>query len=278
MKAPGDLCTLCGKKRVLAANCYLQIANCFFGGYEVKESKRIWIAVLTALLLALGIGGCGGKKPKPQPQIPPPQPKPVTATLAANPTSIQPGQTSTLSWTTENADNVTLQGNKVDPSGSQTVSPTQSTDYHLVATGAGGTQDATARVTVIPPAQPTPTPPPQSDDEIFNQNVQDIYFDYDRADLRSESQQSLTHAAQAISQHPNWRVRIEGNCDERGSTEYNLTLGEERANAAKQYLQQAGISADRLQTISYGKEKPACTQSTEDCWQKNRRDHFVLLH
>ena len=261
---------------VPTAICQLPTAS--FGGHEVNQSKRIWIAVLTALLLALGVSGCGGKKPKPQPQTPPPQPKPVTATLAANPTSIQPGQNSTLTWSTENADNVTLQGNKVDPSGSQTVSPTQSTDYHLVATGAGGTQDATARVTVIPPAQPTTPTTPQSDDEIFNQNVQDIYFDYDKADLRPEAQQALAHAAQVIKQHPNWRVRIEGNCDERGSTEYNLTLGEERANAARQYLQQAGIGTNGLQTISYGKEKPVCTASTDDCWQKNRHDHFVLLH
>jgi peptidoglycan-associated lipoprotein len=183
-----------------------------------------------------------------------------------------------LTWSTENADDVSLQGAKVDPSGSQRVSPTSSTDYHLVAKGPGGTQEATARVTVQqqqqqqPPATTT-----QSDEELFNQNMQDIYFDYDRADLRPESQQALAHAAQFLNQHPTWRVRIEGNCDERGSTEYNLTLGEERANAAKQALTQGQVSADRLQTISYGKEKPVCTESTEDCWQKNRRDHFVLL-
>jgi peptidoglycan-associated lipoprotein len=244
----------------------------------VNQRKRHWIVALAALLLALGISGCGKKPVKPPPQTPPPQPKPVTATLSANPSSIQAGQTSTLTWSTENADNVTLQGTKVDPSGSQTVSPTQSTDYHLVATGPGGTQDATARVTVTQPPPPQQNVTPPSDDEIFNQNVQDIYFDYDKADLRPESQQSLARAAQAINQHPNWRVKIEGNCDERGSTEYNLTLGEQRADAAKQYLVQQGVSADRLQTISYGKEKPVCSESTEDCWQKNRHDHFVLLH
>ncbi len=246
----------------------------------MNQRKNNWIMLVAALLMVVGIGGCGGKKPQPtQPATPPPQPKPVTATLSANPTNIQRGQTSTLTWSTENADNVTLQGNKVDPSGSQTISPTQSTDYHLVATGPGGTQDATARVTVSePPPPPNNNPPPPGDDEIFNQNVQDIYFDYDKADLRPESQQALARAAQAIKQHPNWRVRIEGNCDDRGSTEYNLTLGEERADSAKQYLQSAGITADRLQTISYGKEKPVCSESTEDCWQKNRHDHFVLLH
>jgi peptidoglycan-associated lipoprotein len=235
--------------------------------------------VVSALLLASLLSGCGGKpKPKPQVQAPPPQPKPVTATLTANPPNIQAGQSSTLTWSTENADNVTLQGTKVDPSGSQSVSPTSSTDYHLVAAGPGGTQDATARVTVQQAQQQPPATTTPSDEELFNQNVQDIYFDYDKADLRPEAQQALAHAAQFLAQHPNWRVKIEGNCDERGSTEYNLTLGEERANAAKQALSQASVSADRLQIISYGKEKPVCTESTEDCWQKNRHDHFVLLH
>jgi len=233
---------------------------------------------VSALLLACLLSGCGKPKPKPQPQAPPPQPKPVTATLSANPASIQAGQSSTLTWSTQNADDVALQGAKVDPSGSQSVSPTSSTDYHLVAKGPGGTQEATARVTVQQPQQQQPpATTTQSDEELFNQNVQDIYFDYDKADLRPESQQALARAAQFLNQHPTWRVKIEGSCDERGSTEYNLTLGEERANAAKQALTQGQVSADRLQTISYGKEKPVCTESTEDCWQKNRHDHFVLL-
>ena len=244
----------------------------------MNYSTRKLSLVVSALLVAGLLSGCGKPKPKPQPQTPPPQPKPVTATLSANPTSIQPGQSSTLTWSTQNADDVALQGAKVDPSGSQSVSPTSSTDYHLVAKGPGGTQEATARVTVQQPQQQQPpATTTQSDEELFNQNVQDIYFDYDKADLRPESQQALARAAQFLNQHPTWRVKIEGNCDERGSTEYNLTLGEERGNAAKQALTQGQISADRLQTISYGKEKPVCTESTEDCWQKNRHDHFVLL-
>jgi peptidoglycan-associated lipoprotein len=244
----------------------------------VNYSTRNLNLVFSVLLLAIALNGCGGKKPVKQVQTPPPQPKPVTATLSANPTSIQPGQSSTLTWSTENADDVALQGAKVDPSGSQSVSPRSSTDYHLVAKGPGGTQEATARVTVQQPQQQPPATTTQSDEELFNQNVQDIYFDYDKADLRPESQQALARAAQFLNQHPTWRVKIEGNCDERGSTEYNLTLGEERANVAKQALSQGSVSADRLQIISYGKEKPVCTESTEDCWQKNRHDHFVLLH
>ena len=241
------------------------------------NSNRNWILVLGTLALLMMISGCAKKPKPPVVKTPPPEVKPVTASLSANPTSIERGQSATLTWSTDGATDVMLQGNKVDPSGSQSVSPTQSTDYRLVAQGPGGTKDATARVTVNAPQQTTTTTAPTpTEQEIFNQNVQDIYFDYDSAQLRSDAQQSLGRAAQAINQHPNWRIQIEGNCDERGSTEYNLTLGEERANAAKQALVQAGVSADRLRTISYGKEKPACTQGTEDCWQKNRRDHFEL--
>ena len=243
--------------------------------------KKNCILLVGTLALLIAISGCAKKQPPKVTTTPPPQPKPVTATLSANPTSIERGQSTTLSWNTENADDVTLDGQKVDPNGSQSASPTQSTTYRLIAKGPGGTQEATSRVTVsaAPTATATPTPTtPLSDDQVFAQAVQDIYFDYDSAKLTSDAQQKLAATAQALNQHPNWKVRIEGDCDERGSTEYNLTLGEERANAAKQALAQAGISGDRLQIISYGKEKPVCTESNEDCWQKNRHDHFVLLH
>jgi peptidoglycan-associated lipoprotein len=240
-----------------------------------SKRNRIFLGMLAALLL---ISGCKKKEP---PVPPPPPAKAPTATLSANPASIQPGQSSMLNWSTTDATDVTLDGNKVDPSGSQSVSPTQTTTYHLVAKGAGGTQEATAQVSVTAPPTPTPTPaptpPPVSDEQLFAQSVKDIYFDYDKADLRADAQQSLAQAAQLIKQK-GWKVQIEGNCDERGSTEYNLALGERRADAARQALIQAGVGQDSLKPISYGKEKPQCTDSNEDCWQKNRRDHFTLLH
>ena len=186
-----------------------------------------------------------------------------------------------MTWSTENATDVALDCNKVDPSGSQTVSPTQTTTYHLSAKGASGTQEATAQVSVAAPPAPTPaaTPPPPSvtDEQLFAQMVKDIYFDYDKADLRPDAQQAVAQAAQLIKQK-GWKVQIEGNCDDRGSTEYNLSLGEHRADSARQALIQNGVGADALKTISYGKEKPQCSDATEDCWQKNRRDHFTLLH
>jgi peptidoglycan-associated lipoprotein len=244
----------------------------------VNKSTSNRIVVLGALALLMVASGCKKKETAPPP---PPPPKAVTATLSANPTSIEAGQSSTLTWSTENATDVALDGNKVDPSGSQTVSPTQTTTYHLTAKGAAGTQEATAQVSVAakPTPAPTPaaTPTPVSDDQLFAQMVKDVFFDYDKSDLRPDAQQALAQAAQVIKQK-GWRVQIEGNCDDRGSTEYNLALGERRADAAKQALQQNGVSADALKTISYGKEKPQCTESNDDCWQKNRRDHFSLLH
>jgi peptidoglycan-associated lipoprotein len=238
----------------------------------VNNRKKQWIlAVLLSSVLALVVG-CEKKKTPPPP---PPPPKPVTATLSANPTSIQRGQSANLTWSTDNATDVTLEGNKVDPSGSQTVSPTDTTTYHLSAKGASGTQDATATITVAaPPPPPTPTPAPPPPPATLA--VTDIYFDYDKADLRPESQAALSQIAQLMSQNPNSKVKIEGNCDDRGSAMYNLALGERRANAAMQALTQAGVPASSLQSVSYGKEKPVCNDANEACWQKNRHDHFVL--
>ncbi|HEY6273768.1 MAG TPA: peptidoglycan-associated lipoprotein Pal [Terriglobales bacterium] len=243
----------------------------------MNHRKQWVLAVLLAALLVLA-AGCKKKQPPPPPTPPPP----VTATLTANPASIQSGQSSTLTWSTQNATDVTLDGNKVDVNGSQAVSPGQTTTYHLKATGGGGTQEATATITVTsPPPPPTPTPTPQptvSDDEIFARSASDIYFDYDKADLRPESVQTLARIADVMKAHPNWIIQIQGNADERGSIEYNLALGERRASAAQQGLVQDGVSAGQLKTISFGKEKPICTEANETCWQKNRRDHFQLMH
>jgi peptidoglycan-associated lipoprotein len=163
----------------------------------------------------------------------------------------------------------------VQPSGSQQVSPAESTTYHLTAKGTGGTQDATARISV------TQTPPPQAeapsltDEALFAQSVKDVYFDYDKADIRGDQQSSVQTDGQFLGQHSNMNITIEGHCDERGSTEYNLALGDQRATAVKNALTTQGVNASRIKTISYGKEKPFCTESNEACWQQNRRGHLV---
>ena len=212
-------------------------------------NRKSWILILGMIALLMMVSGCK-KKPPPAPPTPPP--KPVSATLSANPTSITPGQSSTLTWSTEGADDVQLDGQKVNASGSQSVSPTQTTTYHLTAKGAGGTQDATAQVSVAAPAPtpaPTPVPTPQvTDDQLFAQAAQDIYFDYDKSDLRPDAQQALAQAAQAIKQH-GWKVQIEGNCDDRGSTEYNLALGEKRADAARQEAANSALREENARLL-----------------------------
>jgi peptidoglycan-associated lipoprotein len=104
----------------------------------------------------------------------------------------------------------------------------------------------------------------------------DIHFDYDDYTIRPQDGQILRTNAQWLSDHGNTRVQVEGHTDERGSEEYNLALGAKRAQAAKDYLTTLGVSSDRISTISYGKELPLCSQSDEDCWAQNRRDHFVV--
>jgi peptidoglycan-associated lipoprotein len=106
--------------------------------------------------------------------------------------------------------------------------------------------------------------------------VEDIHFDFDKSDIMDNAKPILKNLSGMLSANTKTNVVIEGNCDERGTSEYNLALGDRRANAAKTYLVSLGIPSTRIKTISYGKEKPLCTESTEECWTKNRRDHFVL--
>ena len=114
-----------------------------------------------------------------------------------------------------------------------------------------------------------------TDEQMFAQSVKDIYFDYDKSDVRASEQPAIQADVTFLQQHSSVNFTIEGHCDERGSTEYNLALGDNRASAVKNALVGAGISADRIKTISYGKEKPFCTESNESCWQQNRRGHLV---
>ena len=221
------------------------------------------------------LGACH-KKPVPPPPPPPPSPTAPTASLTANPESVEKGGSTTLTWQTTNATDVSIEGiGAVQPSGSQPVVPSESTTYTLTAKGAGGTQQATARITVTQPAAAATPVSSATEEELFSQNVKDIYFEYDNSDIRADQQTALQGDAQFLKQHPTIHFTIEGHCDERGSTEYNLALGDSRASAVKNALVQGGIPADSVKTISYGKEKPFCSQSNEACWQQNRVGHFV---
>jgi peptidoglycan-associated lipoprotein len=242
----------------------------------VKQQRMKWLFLVISLGALIALSACKKKAAPPPPPPPPPPPAP-TASIAVSPTSIQAGQSASLTWQTTNATDVSIDGiGAVQPNGSQSVSPGDSTTYHLTAKGAGGTQEATARLTVTP--APPPPPPAQtnvSDEDLFSQNVKDIYFDYDKSDIRADQRASIQANMAFLGQHPNVNFTIEGHCDERGSTEYNLALGDQRASSVKNELVTAGINASRIKTISYGKEKPFCTESNEACWQQNRRGHFV---
>jgi peptidoglycan-associated lipoprotein len=161
------------------------------------------------------------------------------------------------------------------------VFPGNTTTYTLTAAGPGGTTTATATVTVTAP--PPPPPPPsapakRSISEILSSDVQDAYFDYDSSTIREDARAVLSRNSDVLksllSEYPNATITVEGHCDERGSAEYNLGLGDRRATAVKEFLVQLGVAADRLRPVSYGKERPQCTESNEGCWQKNRRAHF----
>jgi len=104
-----------------------------------------------------------------------------------------------------------------------------------------------------------------------------IHFDFDKSDIRDDDKAVLDAKLPILRANPNMRVRIEGNCDDRGSEEYNLALGQRRAAAAKRYLTNFGIDAGRIDIISYGHERPVCSQDSEDCWSQNRRDDFVII-
>jgi peptidoglycan-associated lipoprotein len=251
--------------------------------------KRKISTIGLCLTLALFAAGCKKKAPPPPPPpapAPAPAPAPPAAPtitqFSAEPTSIERGQSSTLSWTVTDANSISIDNGigSVQANGTRRVFPSNSTTYTLTATGPGGSRTATATVSVTaPPPPPAPAAAPKPDlGQLLSTTVADAYYDYDKSDIREDARAALTKDADALkaifADFPDATITIEGHCDERGSAEYNLALGDRRASAAKDFLTQLGVPADKLKTISYGKERPQCTDHNEECWQKNRRAHF----
>jgi len=235
-----------------------------------------FLSLAVVLMGMLFLSACGHKQVVAKtPEAPPPT-KP-TASLEVSRAEIQKGDSTVLSWNTANADTVTIDGlGTVSASGRKTLSPSDSTTFNLVAKGPGGEADASARVTVNQPVavvkQPTVTLA-----DLFAQNVKDIYFDYDQYGIRASDQTAAEADAKFLAAHPDAKVLIEGHCDERGSEDYNIALGDNRAGSTRDFLTKLGVSASQIKTISYGKEKPFCTTGENDaCFQQNRRAHFVL--
>jgi len=130
--------------------------------------------------------------------------------------------------------------------------------------------------TAVEPAPVVEEPAPAPEPEVML-TLDPIYFDFDKSNLRPDAIDTLNKNAEALKKNPEMKVRIEGNCDERGTSEYNMALGDRRAVSAMKYLSTLGIGADRMTAISYGKEKPSCAEHNEGCWSKNRRDDFSVL-
>ena len=155
----------------------------------------------------------------------------------------------------------------------------------LAGLGCSSRKQVTTADTTPPPPPPTETttpPPPPSEppsettaETSTATGLEDAFFDYDAADIRNDAKDALTNNGKYLSSHGSSNIVIEGHCDERGSVEYNLALGERRARAAKDFLVSYGVPATRLTTISYGKERPFDAGHDESAWAKNRRAHFV---
>jgi peptidoglycan-associated lipoprotein len=249
------------------------------------------LAVFVLVFAGIAVTGTGcGKKTSPQPpaataptptatEITPNAPAP-TITLTASPSAINKGQTATIMWRTSNATEVTIDGGvgTVEASGSRTVSPASSVTFRARAAGPGGSATAEARITVsegdvIPPPSRTIT-----DAEWFPSSIKDAFFEYDSYDIRDEARQALMEDARALNQNDRKHIRItiEGHCDERGSEAYNIALGDKRANAAREFLISQGVDPARIDTVSFGEEKPIATGHDEESWRQNRRAHLVM--
>ncbi len=269
-----------------------------------QPTKMISKNLLILLACAIALTGCHKKSNTVDPSTLGPSadstaanttPAP-TASITADPVAIDLGGTVVLNWRTTNATTVTIDGiGQVNVNGTQTVSPSNSTNFHLTAKGDGGTTEAnvrvTVRVTTIPSGGSTTQMEGGRDGNGLNgangqggpvtaasfaAAVQDMFFDYDSFDVRPDAQTSAAQAASFLVQHPGLRILVTGYADERGSAEYNLALGENRANAAKAALVSAGVAGARIRAFSVGKEKQFCTEANETCWQENRRAQFTI--
>ena len=259
-----------------------------------KFSRTLAAAVFAAALMVTA-AGCKKKAPIVNTPAPPTQTRttdtstgePLSVRInsfTGEPRSIERGQSATLRWSVGNSTDISIdQGlGSVAANGSRQVFPSQTTTYTLTAKS-GGNQDT--RSVTIEVSSSVPPPPPRtrgetlSSSDVLGREAQDVYFDYDKNDIRADGRDTLTRDAQVIKKilaaDPGFTIVIEGHCDERGSEEYNLALGDRRALAVKEFLVRLGIAEDHMKTISYGKERPACTDENEACYQKNRRGHLA---
>ena len=243
----------------------------------MKTIQHRHFALLVAAATLVFAAGCHKKAVPPPPPPPPAATSPApTASITVTPSSINAGGGAVLAWRTTDATEISIDGmGTVNAYGTQNVTPTETTSYHLVARGPGGSTDATATLTVAAAPVAASTGETMTE-ELFEQSVKPAFFDYDAYEIRPDAATVLAQDASFLAAHPTIKVVVGGYCDDRGSAEYNLALGENRANAAKQALVNGGVSPERVRTVSYGKEKQFCSQADESCYQQNRRAGFSL--
>jgi peptidoglycan-associated lipoprotein len=260
------------------------------------KTRTLGVICFAAGLTVLA-GGCKKKTPivstpAPQPTVTTPTTdpnanmKPAVLEFSVEPSTVERGQSALLKWSVSNANAIQIDNGigDVQSTGSRRVIPSESTTYHLTAAGPNGTVTSSATVNVTGPSAPSGPPTtgrtgPATFEAAVNTLLSDAFFDYDSNGIRADARDALTKDADSLKKiladFPNTSVIVEGHCDERGSAEYNLGLGDQRASSAKQFLVDLGVPADRLKTVSYGKERPQCSEATEDCYQRNRRAHFA---
>jgi peptidoglycan-associated lipoprotein len=257
------------------------------------KTSSIGVMCLAGALAIMGVG-CGKHTKAPYVQGPmtptgPTAPtettgsfKPVVLQFTVEPSVIERGQSATLRWSVNNATAIAIDNGVGDVTsvGTRTVTPAETTTYRLTASGPNGVVNGTTTVTVTNPA-PVTTPTSANRgtlNDAVNQLLADAFFDYDSNQIRGDARNVLAKDADALKRvfvdFPTASVIIEGHCDERGSAEYNLGLADQRASSTKEYLISLGVPAAKLKTVSYGKERPQCTEASEECYQKNRRAHF----
>jgi peptidoglycan-associated lipoprotein len=255
------------------------------------RSKSVLTILLVGFSLAALTTGCKKRVAVSPPAVPPvqeeaapPALKAPTATLVAEPGTIQRGQSATLKWSTSDTTEVTISGlGDVPAEGKRDINPAESTTFRLTAKGPGGSVFATAAVTVIVPPPMVSEEPAQVKAKSLADRIEtelvDAYFDFDKSHIREDARGALAKDSEALrsilADFPDGDILLEGHCDDRGSAEYNLALGDKRATSASAYPEELGVNTSRLKRTSYGKEKPQCIESTEECWQKNRRVHFA---
>lgn len=255
----------------------------------MRTKQTVAMAAISAFLFATGTA-CTKKSAVLAPPAAPEKvevaeaPKPNPPTVVAfmvDPKSIQRGESANLNWRVTDATRIEVDHGigSVAAAGARRVSPDEATTYRLIATGPGGEAAASTTLDVVLPPAPKLIAPPPTISERLRNELQDVYFDFDRSEIRPDARTALAQNASALksilNDFPTTTVILEGHCDERGSAEYNLGLGDHRGFAVKSLLGDLGVETNRLLMISYGKERPQCTESNEPCWQKNRRVHFA---